>query len=130
MRRKGIVCFESVSFFCLNFTINNYGLYQIASESVKEKIRQIVQSENPESPLSDQEIADILRKDDVIELQKQNPPFGGLLAVPISDLQRVFQSPGPINEPGVKMADSGRWLSALQATGFAPGDVIINTFFF
>ena len=54
---------------------------QIASESVKEKIRQIVQSENPENPLSDQEIADILRKDDVIIARRTVAKYRGMLGV-------------------------------------------------
>jgi len=70
----------------------------------------------------------ILRKDDLIELQRQSPPFGGLLAVPISELRRLFQSPGPINEPGSKTADSGRWAVALRAAGFQPGEIVLNAF--
>ncbi len=54
---------------------------QIASESVKEKIRQIVQSENPENPLSDQEIADILRKEDVIIARRTVAKYRGMLGV-------------------------------------------------
>jgi RNA polymerase sigma-54 factor len=54
---------------------------QIASESVKEKIRQIVQSENPENPLSDQEIAEILRKDNVIIARRTVAKYRGMLGV-------------------------------------------------
>jgi RNA polymerase sigma-54 factor len=54
---------------------------QIASESVKEKIRQIVQSENPETPLSDQEIADILRKEDVLIARRTVAKYRGMLGV-------------------------------------------------
>ncbi len=54
---------------------------QIASESVKEKIRQIVQSENPESPLSDQEIADILRGDDVLIARRTVAKYRGMLGM-------------------------------------------------
>ncbi len=54
---------------------------QIASESVKEKIRQIVQSENPENPLSDQEIAEILRKEDVIIARRTVAKYRGMLGV-------------------------------------------------
>jgi phenylacetate-CoA ligase len=68
----------------------------------------------------------ILRKDDLIELQRQNPPFGGLLAAPLTDLRAVYQSPGPIHEPSVKRPDAGGWAVALQAAGFAAGDVVLN----
>jgi len=70
----------------------------------------------------------VLRKDDLIELQKQDPPFGGMLAVPISALRRVFQSPGPINEPEPHKPDAARWGSALAAAGFRAGDVALNAF--
>lgn len=70
----------------------------------------------------------ILRKDDLIQLQQQNPPFGGLLAVPPSELRRVFLSPGPIHEPGPQGVDTGRWSPALQAAGFAAGQITINAF--
>jgi RNA polymerase sigma-54 factor len=54
---------------------------QIASESVKEKIRQLVQSENPENPLSDQEIADLLRRDNVIIARRTVAKYRGMLGV-------------------------------------------------
>ncbi len=54
---------------------------QIASESVKEKIRQIVQSENPENPLSDQEIAEILRRDNVLIARRTVAKYRGMLGV-------------------------------------------------
>ena len=49
--------------------------------------------------IKDLEKIPVLRKDDVVELQKKNPPFGGLLAVPIDSIERIYQSPGPIYEP-------------------------------
>ncbi len=70
----------------------------------------------------------VLRKDDLIALQAENPPFGGLLAVEISALKRVYQSPGPIYEPEANVPDYWRWASALRAAGFHPGDVVLNAF--
>jgi phenylacetate-CoA ligase len=70
----------------------------------------------------------VLRKDDLIELQRQDPPFGGMLGVEITDLRRLFQSPGPIYEPGPNRVDSGRWAVALKEAGFAPGDIVMNAF--
>jgi len=85
------------------------------------------------TPADLQSVADlsrlpVLRKDDLIELQKQDPPFGGMLAVPLGNLRRVFQSPGPINEPEPETADAGNWAPGLQAAGFKAGDVAINAF--
>ncbi|MDD5312684.1 MAG: phenylacetate--CoA ligase family protein [Dehalococcoidia bacterium] len=45
----------------------------------------------------------VLRKDDLIQLQKENPPFGGYLAVPLSEVDHVYQSPGPIYDPQRKI---------------------------
>ena len=67
--------------FFFNSGINLYLGDQIASESVKEKIRQIVQSENPETPLSDQEIADILRREDVLIARRTVAKYRGMLGV-------------------------------------------------
>jgi phenylacetate-CoA ligase len=71
----------------------------------------------------------VMSKDDVVAMQQTNPPFGGLLAVPLSELRHIFFSPGPLYEP-----DSGDDPSlaamaqlCLEQTGFQPGDVVINT---
>jgi RNA polymerase sigma-54 factor len=67
--------------FFFNSAINMSLGDQIASESVKEKIRQMVQSENPENPLSDQEIADMLRRQDVIIARRTVAKYRGMLGV-------------------------------------------------
>ncbi len=71
----------------------------------------------------------ILRKDDLIELQKENPPFGGMLARSMSELQQIFLSPGPINEARpANVQDAGKWAPALIAAGFEAGQLTINCF--
>ena len=70
----------------------------------------------------------LTRKSALIELQRQDPPFGGLAAVPISTLRRVFVSPGPIYEPEGRRPDYWRFARALFAAGFRPGDLVLNTF--
>ena len=67
--------------YFFNSGINQILGDQIASESVKEKIRQIVQGENPENPLSDQEIADILHRDNVIIARRTVAKYRGMLGV-------------------------------------------------
>jgi RNA polymerase sigma-54 factor len=67
--------------FFFNSAINMSLGEQIASESVKEKIRQMVQGENPENPLSDQEIADRLRRQDVIIARRTVAKYRGMLGV-------------------------------------------------
>jgi phenylacetate-CoA ligase len=66
-------------------------------------------------------------KSSLVELQRNAPPFGGLLAVPMSEIEHIFQSPGPIYDPkGV--GEGWGWEEALYACGFRPGDVSVNTF--
>jgi len=70
----------------------------------------------------------VTRKSDLISLQKQDPPFGGLTTVPIGSLGRVFSSPGPIYDPQGARGDFWRFGRALWAAGFRPGDLVHNTF--
>jgi len=70
----------------------------------------------------------VIHKDNLVELQAADPPFGGFLACEPGDLKRIFLSPGPIYDPESRMDDYWRWKSALQATRFAPGDVVMNCF--
>ncbi len=77
--------------------------------------------------VKDLERLPITRKTDLIELQKANPPYGGLLTIPPEDVERVFLSPGPVYEP---IQHSGiKWFAkAFWAAGFRKGDVVVNTF--
>jgi phenylacetate-CoA ligase len=70
----------------------------------------------------------VIRKDELGEIQTADPPFGGFLALDPGELKRIFQSPGPIYDPESRVNDYWRWKSAMQATGFKPGDVVINCF--
>jgi len=76
--------------------------------------------------VKDLERLPITRKTDLIELQKSLPPFGGLLAVPAADLERVFISPGPIYE--YQPAGIQWFARSFYAAGFRRGDVVVNTF--
>jgi phenylacetate-CoA ligase len=70
----------------------------------------------------------VTRKSDLIALQKSEPPFGGLLAVKISQLGRVFASPGPIYDPQGDEKDYWGFARALYAAGFRQGELVHNTF--
>ena len=76
---------------------------------------------------TDLEILPISRKNDLIERQKNNPPYGGFLTIPPEDVERVFLSPGPVYEP---IQHSGiQWFAkSFWAAGFRKGDVVVNTF--
>jgi phenylacetate-CoA ligase len=61
----------------------------------------------------------VLRKDDLIHLQQENPPFGGYLAVPINEVDHVYQSPGPIYDPQRRIRGI--------ASAVGKGQIAINT---
>ncbi len=67
----------------------------------------------------------VLRKSDLSAWQKEAPPFGG---IPTQNITRVFQSPGPIYEPGGNSPDWWRFARFLHAAGIGAGDVVQNTF--
>ncbi len=66
-------------------------------------------------------------KDDLIDLQAKDPPFGGYLA-PGTKIRRIFQSPGPLYEPEPAVDDHWRAAQALEAAGFGSGDIVLNCF--
>ncbi len=70
----------------------------------------------------------VLRKSELLERQKAEPPFGGLAAIPVAEACRVFASPGPIYEPEGSGDDYWRLARALFAAGVRAGDLIHNTF--
>jgi len=70
----------------------------------------------------------ILRKGELIDLQKARPPFAGFVAGPMSAFGRLFTSPGPIFEPEGRHDDAWRSARGLFAAGFRRGDIVLNTF--
>ena len=67
----------------------------------------------------------VLRKSELSKWQADKPPFGGM---PVSNVAHVFQSPGPIYEPGGISHDWWRMGRFLHAAGFGLGDVVQNCF--
>jgi phenylacetate-CoA ligase len=92
--------------------------------------RQSLAGVHPEDVVDRRALAELplTRKSELIELQRQNPPFGGLTAAPASALRRVFVSPGPIYEPEGRRPDYWRFARALFAAGFRAGDLVHNSF--
>jgi phenylacetate-CoA ligase len=70
----------------------------------------------------------VTRKSDLLSLQKDHPPFGGMTGVPLSRLARVFASPGPIYDPQGDKRDYWGFARALFAAGFREGELVHNTF--
>ncbi len=78
--------------------------------------------------IKDLENIPITKKTELMELQKQNPSFGGFEGVPMTELRRIFVSPGPIYEPGEADYKELGWAQGMVAGGFRPGDIVINTY--
>ncbi|HEU0204937.1 MAG TPA: AMP-binding protein [Burkholderiaceae bacterium] len=69
----------------------------------------------------------VLRKADLIGMQRAEPPFAGLVTG-TGAFGRLFTSPGPIYEPEGRHDDAWRAARGLFAAGFRPGDIVLNTF--
>jgi phenylacetate-CoA ligase len=74
----------------------------------------------------------VVRKSELLEMQKANRPFGGFAVSGWGGGSRraplVFASPGPLYEPEGSDPDYWRLARALFAAGFRPGDLVHNCF--
>jgi len=70
----------------------------------------------------------VTRRSRLLALQRDLPPFGGLVPTPLDQVARVFQSPGPLYEPEGRQPDYWRFARALHAAGVRRGDLIHNAF--
>ncbi len=70
----------------------------------------------------------VLRKSSLMDMQAEDPPFGGFVAEEALRPGRIFSSPGPLWEPQGLGADPWATARALHAAGFAPGERVINCF--
>jgi phenylacetate-CoA ligase len=70
----------------------------------------------------------VLRKSALHVLQARRLPFGGFVTTPVTEVARVFMSPGPIFEPEGRAEDWWRSARALYAAGVRRGDIVHNTF--
>ena len=104
---------------------------QIAhAKSQSEAYGTLLADVEPESlnDLTDLARLPVIRKSALYERQREQPPFGGLNAIPAGEAGRIFVSPGPLYELEGRDSDYGRMARALFAAGFRPGDVIHNCF--
>jgi phenylacetate-CoA ligase len=70
----------------------------------------------------------LLRKSELVGLQKETPPFGGFNVTAPGKAKRLFMSPGPIFEPEGHVDDPGNGARALFAAGLRAGEVVHNCF--
>lgn len=69
----------------------------------------------------------VLRKDNLVELYKAHPPFGGLATKSLQTMGRVYVSPGPIYDPHHQSKNYWRRHTQLMKdVGFRKGDIVIN----
>ncbi len=70
----------------------------------------------------------VLRKSELGRAQSENPPFGGFTTLAAHQFEHLFQSPGPIYEPGRTTDDWWRMGRFLHACGIGAGDIVQNCF--
>ncbi len=70
----------------------------------------------------------VLKKNQMPERHRKNPPFGGFLAVPAERLKRIYVSPGPLYDPEGRKEDYWGLRKCLYNVGFRSGDLVMNTF--
>ncbi|MEM7031087.1 MAG: AMP-binding protein [Chloroflexota bacterium] len=85
------------------------------------------------SPSDIQSLADLPKipvttKDQLVQMQQADLPFGGWLAVPKESLKHIYVSPGPIFE--VEGPDDEPDTGAFEAIGLGSSDLILNTFMY
>ncbi|MBN2462706.1 MAG: phenylacetate--CoA ligase family protein [Dehalococcoidia bacterium] len=83
------------------------------------------------SGIKDLENLPLLRKDALVDLYKANPPLGGLVTVPITELERVYVSPGPIYDPHHSSETYWqRHVHLVKSVGFGEGDIVVNSWMY
>ncbi|NDW54081.1 phenylacetate--CoA ligase family protein [Aliiroseovarius sp. PrR006] len=70
----------------------------------------------------------VLRKSEIGKAQAADGPLGGFGGLPTHEFAHIFQSPGPIYEPGGVGHDWWRMGRFLSACGIGKGDIVQNCF--
>jgi len=87
------------------------------------------------TPADIQTVADLPKipvttKEQLVQMQQENPPFGGWLAAPQENLQHIFVSPGPLFEPEGITASEKWSAEAFETIGLGRDDIVFNTFLY
>ena len=70
----------------------------------------------------------VLRKSELSKAQKPGNILGGFVQKPLFEFSHIFQSPGPLYEPGGTGHDWWRMGRFLHAAGIGRGDIVQNCF--
>ncbi len=79
--------FELKYFFNTGIGGKNGGI-DIASESLKLKIKELIDNENPQKPLSDQKIVDLLKTQDIVVARRTVAKYREILNIPSSSKRK------------------------------------------
>jgi len=93
--------------------------------AIREKFDRSGVSPSEISSVKDLERLPVTAKDELVRLQQENPPFGGLLAVPVSSLSRIYVSPGPIYDAWGPERIWAQLRNYLRAGSPRPGDIVL-----
>jgi len=64
-------------------------------------------------------------KEDLLKYERESPPFGGFMTMPLSEVGWVFVSPGPVYEP--MPGEIATKTRSFAAAGIGRGDIVLNT---
>lgn len=98
------------------------------SQAIRSRFEKVGLTPAEIQDLKDLERLPITKKSDLVNAQKEAPPFGGFAIPSEKGLRRIYISPGPVYEPGEWDYDDRRWAQALYAGGIRAGDIVLNTF--
>lgn len=80
--------------------------------------------------IKDLEKIPVTTKGELLKLQRANPPFGGFLAVPLTNLSRIYISPGPIYDPWDHKRVECETQLYKDVVFAKPGDIVMVSFMF
>jgi phenylacetate-CoA ligase len=95
------------------------------SERIREIFDDLKLKPSDIASIGDLQKLPIISREAVVELERRDPPFGGLCAADV-DTARIFTSPGPVYEP--HLGEGELWARGYFAAGFRKGDRVLNTF--
>jgi len=72
----------------------------------------------------------VLKKEELLGLQRADPPFGGFLAGDPATIARIYVSPGPIFEPALPGGGGHGFDLLFRSAGVGPGDLVLNTWMY
>lgn len=97
----------------------------LRSPAVKSKLDLAGVSPGSIHGLRDLERLPVTTKDELVRMQKEAPPFGGFLTVPLDTMSRVYVSPGPIYDAWGPERSRAQLRAFLRAGLPRPGDVVL-----